>query len=287
MIKRFFLVVWALTCLNIVLGQQLSKSEIKSFRKSIGIPEACVYIPQGTLTLGKTTTPVQSFWIYNCEITNDDYNRFLEELKASGNEKDYQIALIKSEQWKLIGKSCMDSIYDTHTAYRLYPVVNISYEAAELFCQWLTSKLKDKSWEFRLPRKEEWIYAAQCGHQGLSAVYSWGSTFLRNYKGIRMGCYHSLGDESIHQTENGYEIISPEKSTHNYFTLMMAPSQSFYPNDWGLYNMSGNVAEMILEKGIAMGGSWHDTGYDVRTESTQSYTDASPIIGFRPVLVKK
>lgn len=177
MIKRFFLVVWALTCLNIVLGQQLSKSEIKSYRKSIGIPEACVYIPQGTLTLGKTTTPVQSFWIYNCEITNDDYNRFLEELKASGNEKDYQIALIKSEQWKLIGKSCMDSIYDTHTAYRLYPVVNISYEAAELFCQWLTSKLKDKSWEFRLPRKEEWIYAAQCGHQGLSAVYSWVARF--------------------------------------------------------------------------------------------------------------
>lgn len=67
----------------------------------------------------------------------------------------------------------------------------------------------------------------------------------------------------------------------------MAPSQSFYPNDWGLYNMSGNVAEMISEKGIAMGGSWHDTGYDVRTESAQSYTDASPLIGFRPVLVKK
>jgi formylglycine-generating enzyme required for sulfatase activity len=286
MIKRFFLVLWVLTCLNIVLGQQLSKSEIKSFRKSIGIPEACVYIPQGTLTLEKTTTPVQSFWIYNCEITNDHYNKFLEELKASGNEKDYQIALIKSEKWKLIGKSCMDSIYDTHTAYRLYPVVNISYEARDYFAM-ADLQTKRQKLEFRLPRKDEWIYAAQCGHQGLSAVYSWGSTFLRNYKGIRMGCYHSLGDESIHQTENGYDIISPEKSTHNYFTLMMAPSQSFYPNDWGLYNMSGNVAEMISNKGIAMGGSWHDTGYDVRTESTQSYTDASPIIGFRPVLVKK
>ena len=287
MIKRFFLVVWALTCLTIVWGQPLSKSEIKSFRKSTGISEACVYIPQGTLVSGKATTPVSSFWIYNCEITNDHYNKFLEELKASGNEKDYQIAAIQREQWTQVGKDCIDSVYDTHPTYRLYPVVNISYEAAELFCQWLTSKLKDKNWEFRLPTKEEWIYAAQCGRQGLSAVYSWGFPFLRNNEGMPMGCYHALGDESIHKTENGYEIISPEPDIRNYFVLMMAPSQSFYPNDWGLYNMSGNVAEMISEKGIAMGGSWHDPGYDVGTESAQSYTCASPIIGFRPVLVHK
>ena len=285
--KRFFLVVWALTCLNIVWGQPLSKSEIKSFRKSIGIPEACVYIPQGSLVSGKATTPVNSFWIYNCEITNDHYNKFLEELKASGNEKDYQIAAIQREQWTRLGNASSDFSYDTHPAYRLYPVVNISYEAAGLFCQWLTSKLKDKNWEFRIPTREEWIYAAQSGRQGLQSVYSWGTPFLRNNEGVPMGCYHSLGDESIHQTGNGYEIISTEPGTGNYSKIMMAPSQSFYPNTWGLHNMSGNVAEMVSEKGIAMGGSWHDTGYDVQTESSQSYTGASPIIGFRPVLVHK
>jgi len=286
--KRYFLLILALSCLIIALGQQeLSKSEIKSFRKSIGIPEACVYIPQGSLVTEKSTTSISSFWIYNCEITNDLYNNFLEELKASGNEYDYQIATVQREQWKQSGKGNSDFIYDTHPAYHLYPVVNISYEAAGLFCQWLTSKLKNKNWEFRLPTQEEWIYAAQCGRQGLSAVYSWGFPFLRNNEGIPMGCYHSLGDESIHKTENGYEIISNEPDISNYSKIMMAPSQSFYPNEWGLYNMSGNVAEMVSEKGIAMGGSWYDPGYDVSTESSQPYTCASPIIGFRPVLVHK
>ncbi|MEI8201577.1 MAG: hypothetical protein WCH34_01100 [Bacteroidota bacterium] len=51
----------------------------------------------------------------------------------------------------------------------------------------------------------------------------------------------------------------------------------------GIYNMCGNVAEMVAEKGIAVGGSWKDTGYDVRIESTINYSEPSPSIGFRPV----
>ena len=48
--------------------------------------------------------------------------------------------------------------------------------------------------------------------------------------------------------------------------------------------MCGNVAEMISEKGIALGGSWKDTGYDVRIESTANYTEPSPTVGFRPMM---
>jgi hypothetical protein len=45
--------------------------------------------------------------------------------------------------------------------------------------------------------------------------------------------------------------------------------------------MSGNVAEMLNEKGIAKGGSYNSPGYDVRIESKMNYNDASPEVGFR------
>jgi len=49
----------------------------------------------------------------------------------------------------------------------------------------------------------------------------------------------------------------------------------------GLYNMSGNVAEMIQEKGIACGGGWRSCGYDVQITSTEKYDHSDVDLGFR------
>lgn len=51
--------------------------------------------------------------------------------------------------------------------------------------------------------------------------------------------------------------------------------------------MSGNVAEMVEEKGIALGGSYADPSYDVRIQSEQQYTAPSQKIGFRVIAVPK
>jgi formylglycine-generating enzyme required for sulfatase activity len=59
------------------------------------------------------------------------------------------------------------------------------------------------------------------------------------------------------------------------------PVTAYDPNGYGLYNMSGNVAEMVSEKGIARGGSWASTGFDVRIKSEQKFENTSPEIGFR------
>ncbi|MFT6815460.1 MAG: hypothetical protein ACJAZ3_001370 [Sphingobacteriales bacterium] len=64
-----------------------------------------------------------------------------------------------------------------------------------------------------------------------------------------------------------------------------APAKSYLPNDFGLYNTNGNVAEMISEKGIALGGSWNSLGFDVRCESEMTYDLPTPEIGFRPIIV--
>ena len=51
---------------------------------------------------------------------------------------------------------------------------------------------------------------------------------------------------------------------------------SHHPNGFGLFNMSGNVAEMVAERGIAYGGSYLDPGYDIRIDSEKPYDGPSP-----------
>jgi formylglycine-generating enzyme required for sulfatase activity len=67
------------------------------------------------------------------------------------------------------------------------------------------------------------------------------------------------------------------------YTDLTAPVRSYWPNDYGIYNMNGNVAEMVADKDIVAGGSWNDTGYDVRNKSEKPYKGAARTIGFRVV----
>jgi len=61
-------------------------------------------------------------------------------------------------------------------------------------------------------------------------------------------------------------------------------SYSYSANKFGLYNVCGNVAEMIVNEGIAVGGSWNSTGYDVRVMSVKKYFEPNPFVGFRPII---
>ena len=246
--KILFLSAFVVLVLSIS-AQKPSKREIKSLRKTIGVSENFVYIPQGERFIDHKNVHFDSFWMMNSEVSNEMYNCYLH--------------------------------VDTTSKYQSYPVVNISYDNAILYCQWLNTQLKDKSWEYRLPTREEWVYAA-CADQNCS--YSNGTPFLKNIKGITMFCYKQVGDEAICENEKGEMVVKEFGMKMNNFPI---PVLSLYPNDWGLFNMCGNAAEMVMEKGVAVGGSWNNTGYDIRIESTQTYSTPSPMIGFRPVLVKK
>ena len=105
-----------------------------------------------------------------------------------------------------------------------------------------------------------------------------------NREGIQ-GNFKLLNYENIHlnPVTLKYEIVETELSTARNNDIT-APVNSYWPNEFGIYNMSGNVAEMLFEKGFAIGGSYKDSGYDVRVESIQSYQGAAPFIGFRPIM---
>jgi formylglycine-generating enzyme required for sulfatase activity len=167
--------------------------------------------------------------------------------------------------------------YHAHPAYQDYPVVNVSYEGTLLYCEWLTTqyntypKRKFNKVQFRLPTEQEWIKAAQGGNA--SAVYPWEGDQLKNKKGMYRCNFIRAAEDTM-----GVAGFNNDNAD------ITAPVKSYEPNTFGLYNMSGNVAEMLFEKGKTKGGSWLDSAEAMKIASNgkfAQYSQPCPAIGFR------
>ena len=222
------------------------------------------------------------------EVSNIQYQAFLKELKAKGDLKSYAIAKIDSANWSSGTSYCepLREYYHRHPAYANYPVVNISYEGAQLFCKWLTDKYnnypkrKFKKVLIRLPNKEEWQKAARGGLE--NTPYPWGGPYVEGKCN-----FHKVCQASIHydKEKNEYVLPKPQEggiaSNLGNVRFGTLPVDSYKPNGFGLFNMSGNVAEMVQEKGIACGGGWRSCGYDVQISSIEKYEHSDVDLGFR------
>lgn len=249
------------------------------------------FIPSGNVEIENAENSINSFIMSKGEVTNFQWMEFLSDLKAQGETEKLKICQVDSANWntKMSFNNKYADFYHVHPAYRNYPVVNISKEAAELYCEWLSdhflpNREGDKKLKFRLPTHEEWIYAAKGGLK--LGEYGWGGPFLTNEKGSQLANYVRFGAENISRDSTGKLIVIPFYSgtmTAKDYADVTAPSQSYWPNGFGVYNMNGNVAEMVANKDIVAGGSWKDPGYDIRNESFKPYTGSATNVGFRVV----
>jgi formylglycine-generating enzyme required for sulfatase activity len=161
-------------------------------------------------------------------------------------------------------------------------VVNITYDAAQAYCQWLTYKYSaqpNKSFgqvEFRLPTREEWILAARGGKND-DRPYPWKGEELRDKKNQKLANFRDDGSAT--------DIMLPLGPNEKSF--IAAPVNSFLANEIGLYCMSGNVAEMVAEKGVAVGGSYLENANNIRLDSKKEFKDSSADVGFRVLMVGK
>ena len=258
----------------------------------IKLPEGFARIPSGSFKYHGKPDSVQSFYISKTEISNAQYHLFLDDLKKNGTAEEYKKAMVDTLKWRdvLSYNEPFVKYYFQHPAYSDYPVVNITREAAEMYCHWLTQQYENKyhiklKAAFRLPAEAEWMWAAHGGRQ--FAVYAWGGPYLRNAKGRFLCNFSPVWEENIHR-EKGKEPVVEKKNVidmdFDNSSYITAPVVSYWPNDYGLYDMCGNVAEMVNEKGLVKGGSWQSGGYDVRIESIDSFNEACNTVGFRPVI---
>ncbi len=140
-----------------------------------------------------------------------------------------------------------------------------------------------------LPTRAQWVWAARGGIHNFNSPYSWGHPYLTNKECMSLCNFVKCGEQSIHYNaeKKCYEIINDWTGVSGIGSNtadITAPVKSYYKSLYGLYNLNGNVAEMVAEKGIAVGGSWKSPGYDVRNESVENFNGACPSVGFRPIL---
>lgn len=227
--------------------------------------------------------------------------------RKSGNRKDF----IKSETVKVYPDTTvwvkdfnysyndpMHQDYFFHEAYNDYPVVGIAWNQAKAFCSWRTKKKNDflKSKKnpstvpyFRLPTEAEWEYAARGGLQ--YAQYPWGGPYTTTDRGCFLANFKpSRGDYAVDGA------------------LYTMEAKSYNMNDYGLYNMAGNVSEWTNtafnegsyyigstmnpnvediknKRKVIRGGSWKDVAFflEVSTRDYEYADSARSYIGFRTV----
>jgi len=224
------------------------------------------------------------------EVSNLEYRNFLSDLKKSNKDESYQSCLPDTLCWKekLNETSNAEPIvkyYFRYPSYDNYPVVGISYESAIKYCAWLTEnynqseRRKFKKAFFKLLTKDEWTYAANKGDT--SKVYTWGSGFIQNNRKQDLCNYRRIEYKYDSSTKKYQEIPKTDIQKSLERNKITASVNSYFPNSFGLYNMCGNVAEMIEEAGIAKGGSYNDPAYKVRISSEEKFSKPQADIGFR------
>ena len=194
--------------------------------------------------------------------------------------------------------------YFWHPAYGDYPVVGVSWNQAQAFCNWRTAlklsatspELRAFETEYRLPTEAEWEYAARGGRE--QAIYPWGSPYSRNSKGCFLANFKPLRGN---YWADGY--------------IYTGRADSYWKNDFGLYCMSGNVSEWTastfnpltdvvvgeinpdyqsfaddgdspaVKRKVVKGGSWKDVAafLEVGARDYEYMDSARCYIGFRCV----
>ena len=194
--------------------------------------------------------------------------------------------------------------YFDHPNYDDYPVVGVDWNMVNAFSNWRTT-LYNKSLgedqinteDFRLPSEFEWEYAARGGHE--QAMYPWGGPYIRNAKGCLIANFKP--GRGNYPEDGGMYTVKAD---------------AYFPNDYGLYNMAGNVAEWTMtayaenilsrvsdlnpdyrydaddkedpsnKRKVIRGGSWKDSHFLLQNSSrTYEFQDTTKsYIGFRNVL---
>jgi len=166
------------------------------------------------------------------------------------------------------------------------PVINIRAYDANLYLSWLSKQTGER---YRLPTESEWEYAARAG---TTSAFHYGDEVT-----CKEVHFHSL-----------FPYNEAKQKKRWYLPLCSPPSKALEvgtkaPNDWGLYDVHGNVWEFtdspwqdthlnsnrdgssdaISSWIVTKGGSWFDDAIQSRSAARKKrlYEEMDTNLGFR------
>ena len=194
-------------------------------------------------------------------------------------------------------------LYFSNAGYNNYPVVGVSWDQANAFANWRTDFLRRSLGKegvyiepYRLPTEAEWEYAARAGNSESS--FPWSETLPMDERGCFYANFKPMDGDYV---RDGHLITSPVGT--------------YTPNDFGLFDMAGNVSEWTstaftesidrltsdinpeyrynaaiedpykMKRKIVRGGSWKDVMHNLRSDLRQweYQNEQRSYIGFRCV----
>jgi len=281
-------------------------------------------VPNSQIAYNRQVT-LSAYFMDDTEISNNEYRQFIEANREEGEDsfadsvmiflesyykksytpQDYQTmiypdTLVWLRDFSYSYNEPLVENYWWHPAFDNYPVVGVNWFAAQAFCNWRTQLYNRARAEreaaplprFRLPSEAEWEYAARGGFE--HKIYPWHGPYMRNSKGCFLANFKPMRGDYI---GDNFEYT--------------APVRSYFPNDYGLFNMPGNVAEWCEDdfeetgysyahdlnpvyrdaqrdepRKVIRGGSWKDVAYFCSVGSrTYEYSDTTKsFLGFRSVV---
>lgn len=224
-----------------------------------------------------------SIYASKFEVTNEEYLQFLNTIDRKN--KMFNKVKVDSLGWKCCINMEQLTDYHTHNSFIQYPAVNIPYEGAVEYCKWLTKNYSVsvnpyyKNAVFRLPSEIEWETAAKGGTK--TNIYGFEGVEIMDSKGNLKCNFKDITTAVSSKKSHKNQIVMTD---HHVIT---APVKFYKPNGFGIFNMSGNAAEMTLEKGYSKGGSWFSARDKVEISQFEMYEKPEPFVGFRVFMVVK
>ncbi|MBS1807913.1 MAG: SUMF1/EgtB/PvdO family nonheme iron enzyme [Acidobacteria bacterium] len=194
---------------------------------------AFILIPSGHFLYGDHANPLEphyvwqkAFFISPFEVTNEEFKAFISDPTGYDNNANWTEG---GRKWKAENRSQSSAQLSSSDAdFKRFgqtdqPVVNVNWFEATAYCHWLTKKMGANQWIYSLPSEAEWEKAA------------------RGPDNFDYGLGMNLSDADV-------KLYNWKKNPSAEVTVVgwQATSGNYQPNRYGVFHLTGNVAEWTV-----------------------------------------